>query len=154
MHGANDVLEAVVATGAAFAVSVMVAAGVSGPTLAMDSAHTMEVISTTGVLAVMSAAGVSGNIGAIDVMGAAGVTGAAGVSGAILSRLLQWLGCCSYPSAVLDIDAFLAANVMGGSGVSGTTLYLCAAVVRWRSYHECPWCLWCHSSPGCRSCPG
>ena len=102
MHGANDVLEAVVATGAAFAVSVMVAAGVSGPTLAMESAHTMEVISTTGVLAVMSAAGVSGNIGAIDVMGAAGVSVAALV-----------LRAAGFSGPAFALGAAFAMSVMG-----------------------------------------
>ena len=82
MHGAHDVLEAVVATGSALAPRVMGAAGVSGPTFVMGGALFVGFISATGV---------SGNTGATDVMGAAEV------SGAILSRVLQCLGCCSCP---------------------------------------------------------
>ena len=97
MHGAHDVLEAVVATGSALAPRVMGAAGVSGPTFVMGGALFVGFISATGVSAVMSATGVSGITGATDVMGAAGVMQTAGVLGAILSRVLQCLGCCSCP---------------------------------------------------------
>ena len=91
MHGAHDVLEAVVAMGSALAPRVMGAAGVSGPTFVMGAALFVGFISATGVSAVMSATGVSGNTGATDVMSATEV------SGAIMSRVLQCLGCCSCP---------------------------------------------------------